>query len=114
MQFFALLFFVILDISEVYLGVYIKDRRVIIMKKKLALLLACTMALGLTACGGSQKTETAAAASETAAQTEAETKESAKAEDKEKHEASEDRGLEAMIEAPKKEGEMTLYVSWEE
>lgn len=50
MQFFALLFFVILDISEVYLGVYIKDRRVIIMKKKLALLLACTMALGYSEC----------------------------------------------------------------
>lgn len=114
MQFFALLFFVILDISEVYLGVYIKDRRVIIMKKKLALLLACTMALGLTACGGSQKTETAAAASETAAQTEAETKESAKAEDKEKQEASEDGGLEALIEAAKAEGELTVYGSCEE
>ena len=41
------------------------------MKKKLALLLACTMALGLTACGGSKPAaapETTAAATEAAAE----------------------------------------------
>ena len=47
------------------------------MKKKLALLLACTMALGLTACGGSKPAaapETTAAATEAAAESSEESK----------------------------------------
>ena len=83
------------------------------MKKKLALLLACTMALGLTACGGAGKTETTAAAPETTAEAKTET-EAAKTEEKEEQAASEDGGLDALIEAAKAEGELTVYGSCEE
>lgn len=75
------------------------------MKKKLITALACSMILGLTACGGSkeepQATTAAPAAQEetTAASETAET---------------EAGGMEALIEAAKAEGELTVYGSCEE
>ena len=79
------------------------------MKKKLALLLACSMMMGLTACGG--KTEapatTAAPAATEAAKEETEAASEAKAE-----EAA--GGMDALIEAAKAEGELTVYGSCEE
>ena len=86
------------------------------MKKKLSLLLACTMALSLTACGGG-KTEAPAttAAPETTAATEA-AKDTEAAESKaESAEATEAAGgMDALIEAAKAEGELTVYGSCEE
>ena len=85
------------------------------MKKKLSLLLACTMALSLTACGGG-KTEAPAttAAPETTAATEA-AKDTEAAESKaESAEATEAAGgMDALIEAAKAEGELTVYGSCE-
>ena len=79
------------------------------MKKKLALLLACTMALSLTACGGSKPAETTAAPETTAAA--AESSGESKAD-----ETTEAAGgdMDALIEAAKAEGELTVYGSCEE
>ena len=80
------------------------------MKKKLALLLACTMALGLTACGGSKP---AAAPETTAAATEAAAESSEESKADEKTEAA-GGDMDALIEAAKAEGELTVYGSCEE
>ncbi|MCC8059249.1 MAG: ABC transporter substrate-binding protein [Clostridiales bacterium] len=82
------------------------------MKKKLALLLACSMVLGLSACGSSSSTATTAAATTAAAETtaaaaETETETEAAAE-------TEASGMDALIEAAKAEGELTVYGSCEE
>ena len=91
------------------------------MKKKLALLLACSMVMGLTACGG--KTEAPTTAATTAAETKAEAKteeakkEETKAEETKAEEAKNEAasgGLDALIEAAKAEGELTVYGSCEE
>ena len=86
------------------------------MKKKMALMLACSMVLGLTACGGGADTNTTAApapaateATTQAAETPAE-KEPAEGETK----AEAAGGLDALIEAAKAEGELTVYGSCEE
>ena len=80
------------------------------MKKKLALLLACTMALGLTACGGSKP---AAAPETTAAATGAAAESSEESKADEKTEAA-GGDMDALIEAAKAEGELTVYGSCEE
>ena len=80
------------------------------MKKKLALLLACTMALSLTACGGSKP---AAAPETTAAATEAAAESSEESKADEKTEAA-GGDMDALIEAAKAEGELTVYGSCEE
>ena len=92
------------------------------MKKSLALLLACSMMLGMTACGGGGSAETTAAATEAA--TEAPTTEApaAGAEETEAPEGGEagteakaaEGGMDALIEAAKAEGELTVYGSCEE
>ena len=71
------------------------------MKKKLALLLACTMALGLTACGGSKP---AAAPETTAAATEAAAESSEESKADEKTEAA-GGDMDALIEAAKADTE---------
>ena len=86
------------------------------MKKKLALLLACSMALSLTACGGGSKPVETTAAPET---TTAAASEAAKEESKEdaaETTAAEAAGgdMDALIEAAKAEGELTVYGSCEE
>ena len=86
------------------------------MKKKLALLLACSMALSLTACGGGSKPAETTAAPET---TTAAASEAAKEESKEdaaETTAAEAAGgdMDALIEAAKAEGELTVYGSCEE
>ena len=75
------------------------------MRKNLALLLACSMMLGLTACGGGG-TETTAAATEAATQAPAETPAAAEGDKGEGAEApAEGAGdMEALIEAAKAEG----------
>ena len=86
------------------------------MKKKLALLLACSMALSLTACGGGNKAADTTAAPETttAAATEA-AKEESKDEAAETTAAEAAGGdMDALIEAAKAEGELTVYGSCEE
>ena len=85
------------------------------MRKNLALLLACSMMLGLTACGGGG-TETTAAATEAATQAPAETPAAAEGDKGEGAEApAEGAGdMEALIEAAKAEGELTVYGSCEE
>ena len=85
------------------------------MKKKLALLLACSMALSLTACGGGSKPAETTAAPET---TTAAASEAAKEESKEdaaETTAAEAAGgdMDALIEAAKAEGELTVYGSCE-
>ena len=83
------------------------------MKKKLALLLTCSMVLGLTACGGSGGEATTAATEPAAASTEA----SGQTEAADKAEADDTKdgdGMEALIEAAKAEGELTVYGSCEE
>ena len=84
------------------------------MKKKLALLLACSMVLGLTACGGGGSAETTKAAETTAAATEA-AKEESKGEATEaaKEEAA-GGDMDALIKAAQEEGELTVYGSCEE
>ena len=86
------------------------------MKKKLALLLACSMALSLTACGGGIKAAETTAASETATAAAAEAaKEESKAEAAETTAAEAAGGdMDALIEAAKAEGELTVYGSCEE
>lgn len=86
------------------------------MKKKLALLLACSMALSLTACGGGNKAAETTAASETATAAAAEAaKEESKAEAAETTAAEAAGGdMDALIEAAKAEGELTVYGSCEE
>ena len=81
------------------------------MRKKVALLLACSMALSLTACGGKTEAPTTAAP-ETEAATEA-AKEEAKTEDAAAAEAA-GGDMDALIEAAKAEGELTVYGSCEE
>lgn len=86
------------------------------MKKKLALLLACSMALSLTACGGGNKAADTTAAPET---TTAAASEAAKEESKDgtaDTTAAEAAGgdMDALIEAAKAEGELTVYGSCEE
>ena len=83
------------------------------MKKKLALLLACTMALSLTACGGSKPAATTAAPETTtaAAAAEADQKEESKADEKTEAAGGD---MDALIEAAKAEGELTVYGSCEE
>lgn len=80
------------------------------MKKKLALLLACSMMMGLTACGG--KTEAPATTAAPAA-TEA-AKEETKVEEKTEAASEAAGGMDALIEAAKAEGELTVYGSCEE
>ena len=80
------------------------------MRKKLALLLACTMALSLTACGGSKPAATTAAPETTTA---AAAESSAESKADEKTEAA-GGGMDALIEAAKAEGELTVYGSCEE
>ena len=80
------------------------------MKKKLALLLACTMALSLTACGGSKPAATTAAPETTTA---AAAESSAESKADEKTEAA-GGDMDALIEAAKAEGELTVYGSCEE
>ena len=80
------------------------------MKKKLALLLACSMVLGLTACGGGGSSETTKAAETTAAATEAAKEEATEAA---KEEAAGD-DMDALIKAAQEEGELTVYGSCEE
>ena len=86
------------------------------MKKKLALLLACSMALSLTACGGGNKAAETTAAPETttAAATEAAKEESR--DDAAETTAAEAAGgdMDALIKAAKAEGELTVYGSCEE
>ena len=87
------------------------------MKKKLALLLACSMMLGMTGCGGGGQTETTAAPETTAteATTAAETTEAAQDAGAETEaEGGEATSLDALIEAAKAEGELTVYGSCEE
>ena len=84
------------------------------MKKKLAFLLACSMVFGLTACGGSKSTETTAAATQEAAEAPAQTEAEAEGEKEETAGAEEAGGMEALIEAAKAEGELTVYGSCEE
>ena len=85
------------------------------MKKKLALLLACTMAFGLTACGGGGTAATTAAPAPTEAATEAATEAPAGDKKEETEAASEAAGgMDALIEAAKAEGELTVYGSCEE
>ena len=79
------------------------------MKKKLALLLACSMMMGLTACGG--KTEAPATTAAPAA-TEAAKEETEAASEAKTEEAA--GGMDALIEAAKAEGELTVYGSCEE
>lgn len=75
------------------------------MKKKLALLLACTMAFGLTACGGGGTAATTAAPAPTEAATEAATEAPAGDKKEETEAASEAAGgMDALIEAAKAEG----------
>ena len=88
------------------------------MKKNLALLLACSMMLGLTACGGGSK-EASSAASEASTEAPAETPAAAEGETEAKAEgedaAAEGAGdMDALIEAAKAEGELTVYGSCEE
>lgn len=82
------------------------------MKKKLALLLACTMAMSLTACGGGQTEATTAAP----AATEAPAAEGGETEAEGGGAETEAAGgdMEALIEAAKAEGELTVYGSCEE
>ena len=85
------------------------------MKKKLALLLACSMVLGLTACGGGGSAETTAAATQAATEAPAETtKAEAEGEKEEATEAAAAGDMDALIEAAKAEGELTVYGSCEE
>ena len=86
------------------------------MKKRLALLLACSMVLGLTACSGGGSAETTAAPETTAATTAAATEAPAGTEAKtdEKEAAEPAAGMDALIEAAKAEGELTVYGSCEE
>ena len=84
------------------------------MKKRLALLLACTMALSLTACGGGKAADpTTTAAPATTAATEAAGEESKEAADTTAAEAA-GGDMDALIEAAKAEGELTVYGSCEE
>ena len=86
------------------------------MKKKLALLLTCSMIMSLTACGGgggettAAPTEPAATSAEASGQTEAADK--TEADDAGEKEAA--GGMDALIEAAKAEGELTVYGSCEE
>ena len=83
------------------------------MKKRLALLLACTMALSLTACGGGKAADpTTTAAPATTAATEAAGEESKEAADTTAAEAA-GGDMDALIEAAKAEGELTVYGSCE-
>ncbi len=84
------------------------------MKKKLALMLACSMVFGLTACGNGADTNTTAAPPATEATTQATepAAEEKPAEGETKAEAT--GGLDALIEAAKAEGELTVYGSCEE
>lgn len=85
------------------------------MKKRLALLLACSMAFGLSACGGGGG-EAPAASAEASTQAPAQT-EAAKDEGEKETQAEaagEAGGMEALIEAAKAEGELTVYGSCEE
>ena len=90
------------------------------MKKKLALVLACAMAFGLTACGGGGGTATTAAPETTAAEaapTEAQTEaveSEAEGEETTAAEAAPAGDMDALIEAAKAEGELTVYGSCEE
>ena len=79
------------------------------MRKKLALLLACSMLFGLTGCGNSST-------GSTTAPTEApKTEETTVAESSEASaETGESGDLDALIEAAKAEGELTVYGSCEE
>lgn len=81
------------------------------MKKRLALLLVCTMAMSLTACGGG-KTEPAASAP-ASTEAAAEAPEAGGGESGAETEAS-GGDLEALIEAARAEGELTVYGSCEE
>ena len=80
------------------------------MKKKLALLLASSLMLGLTACGGGGEAQTTAATEATAQATEATGGEETEATEAEQA----DGGMDALIEAAKAEGELTVYGSCEE
>ncbi len=90
------------------------------MKKKMALLLACSMILGLTACGSSSSTSsTTAAATEAATEAETEAAETEAAETEAAAEAETEAeaasgDMDALIEAAKAEGELTVYGSCEE
>ena len=79
------------------------------MRKKLALLLACSMLLGLTGCGNSSTGSTTAPTE--AAKTEETT---AQASSEASAEKSDGGDLDALIEAAKAEGELTVYGSCEE
>lgn len=81
-------------------------------KKMLAMLLSAAMVLSLTACGGSAETAPEAEKEET--KTEAEAPASDAAETTETTEASEATEMDALIEAAKAEGGLTVYGSCEE
>jgi len=88
-----------------------EKRRNLAMKKKLALVLACSMALSLAACGGSKTAEpTSAAAPATEAATEAAASDTGEA----PAETTAAGGMDALIEAAKAEGSLTVYGSCEE
>ena len=80
------------------------------MKKKLAMLLVCAMAFGLTACGGSSTTQ------QPAEQAPAEEEAEAPAEEEAEAPAEEAAGseLDALIAAAQEEGELVVYGSCEE
>ena len=86
------------------------------MKKKLALLLACSMALSLTACGGGNKAAETMAAPETTTAAAAEAAKEESRDDAAETTAAEAAGgdMDALIEAAKAEGELTVYGSCEE
>ena len=80
------------------------------MKKKLALLLACTMALSLTACGGSNRLQLQQLRKQPQQQ-HAESSAESKADGKTEAAGGD---MDALIEAAKAEGELTVYGSCEE
>ena len=84
-----------------------------IAKQMTAGVLMVSMVFGLTACGGGGSTETTAAATEAATEAPAQT-EAGKAEEEKEETAEAAGGLDALIEAAKAEGELTVYGSCEE
>lgn len=85
------------------------------MKKKLAMLLVCAMAAGLTACGGSGTAPAQAPAAEEAAEEEAEAPaEEAEAEAEAPAEEAAAGNLDELITAAQAEGELVVYGSCEE
>lgn len=84
------------------------------MKKKLALLLACTMAMSLTACGGGKTETPTTAAPATTAATEASKEETKEAVADTTAAEAAGGDMDALIEAAKAEGELTVYGSCEE